>query len=196
MGKDVLVYKSTNAAFVFGVRRPTNANYLVLAFVEVERLIQENWRRQYRWCRGWLGDVKREVETPDLWAQLSDSEARSDDQQAFWQHVADDADNTPFTAREQEQIAERLEALRRQIIDAHALTADKIAPLDAGISHLIEASRRVGRKDWLVMFIGVMCTLVATAVIRPDYVSHLIQAFVHGLESMYRPGAPGLPPGI
>ena len=54
----------------------------------------------------WLNAVRRDVETPDLWAQLQ----RPD----LFAAVSAAADgNTPFTAEEQEDIAVQMQALRQ-----------------------------------------------------------------------------------
>lgn len=96
----------------------------------------------------WLKEVKRDLETPDLWAEL-------------WREIHllgvgsnEVTENTPFTQDEQKQIAERLRGLPRHVSDATVLSEAQKQILNENIDYLIDGARRLGRKDWLSTFIG------------------------------------------
>jgi hypothetical protein len=115
-GEDIcLRYLPSVAYFVFG----GDPGSYVLRFVAGDEPVTE--RTVYSWeslmtrIEQWLGDVKRDTETPDLWAELRR-------QTELLAAVGDESvDNTPFTPSEQEGIARRLEEFRTQVKDPYAL---------------------------------------------------------------------------
>jgi hypothetical protein len=91
----------------------------------------------------WLGGVKGELETPDLWVELER------DARLFFGATSDDlAANTPFTPEEQTEIAARLQTLAEHARRTYSLSAAQMQALDAKLDYLVNASRRLGRKDW------------------------------------------------
>jgi hypothetical protein len=83
--------------------------------------------------------------------------------------------------------------LRQTIISRHDLSVGQLRQLDERIEQLLEASRHLGRKDWLLLFLGAMFSLVAGAVIPADAVSQLVETVMHGLDALYGPEDPLLP---
>src|SRR5664279_864882 len=160
----------------------------VLRFVAGDEPVVE--RTVYSWeslmtrIEQWLGDVKRDTETPDLWAEVRR-------QTELLAAVGDESvDNTPFTPSEQEGIARRLENFRTQVNDAHALSEQKLRDLESAIEYLVDASRRLGRKDWLLVFIGATATGLATA-IPSDASRHIVLTLLASILRFF-PGFPEL----
>jgi hypothetical protein len=72
----------------------------------------------------WLGEVKRDLETPDLWAELQ--------REAKLLGAGSNAvtENTPFTPGEQKEIAGRLKELAKYVRKTHSLSPAQMQALD------------------------------------------------------------------
>src|ERR1700731_270381 len=106
------------------------------------RLGAHNWLTIPPRISSWLEEVKRDLETPDLWAELQRDAERL--------HVAtsdDVTENTPFTLVEQNEIAERLQALAEDARRTYSLSEAQMRVLNAKLDYLVNASHRLGRKD-------------------------------------------------
>jgi len=124
----------------------------------------------------WLSYIKRDVETPDLWAELQrETELLGD----AWR---DAVENAPFTPNERADVARQLQELRRYVQDAYSLSERQLSDLDSKIDFLVDAAARLGRKDWLVVFIGTMAGFVLVAVLPPDAARHIVLAFLSGIS--------------
>jgi hypothetical protein len=71
----------------------------------------------------WLEDVKRDLEMPDLWAEL-----QRDSQMLFGADSDDVTENKPFTQAEQNEIAERLQALAEHVRHTYSLSVARGFP--------------------------------------------------------------------
>jgi hypothetical protein len=144
-----------------------------------------SWATLMERIRRWLGEVKHDLETPDLWAELrSDTElleATSDETR----------ENTPFTPSEQKEIARSLQGLGEDAKRTYALSAAQEQELDAKLDYLVDAAGRLGRTDWRGVFVGVMVSLVLSGVLPPESVRHILLALLRGIGHLY--GFPHLP---
>ena len=68
--------------------------------------------------------------------------------------------------------------------------------MDARLGQAEQASRRLGRKDWLMLFNGAVFSLILTDLITPQTAQQVIMLTVHGLGHLFGIGAPPphLPP--
>jgi hypothetical protein len=96
----------------------------------------------------WLQDVKRDLKTPDLWAELQ-REA-----ELLGANFDDVTENSPFTSDEQNEIAGRLRELADHARRTYSLSEAQIRLLDAKLGYLVGAAGRLGRIDWLNAFAG------------------------------------------
>jgi hypothetical protein len=72
----------------------------------------------------WLGRLKLDVDTPDLWAEVQR-------ERALLAAVSDEAiENTPFTPAEHEEIAEQLQELKNYQTRALSLSEEQVRLLD------------------------------------------------------------------
>lgn len=123
----------------------------------------------------WLGDVKRDLETPDLWAELQ-REAQ------LLGAISDDVtNNTPFTSDEQNEIVARLQALAEHARHTYALSASQTRALNTKIDYLVNASRRLGRIDWLNVCAGATLGYVLTASLPPEVAREMFLGFVRAI---------------
>jgi hypothetical protein len=68
--------------------------------------------------------------------------------------------------------------------------------VDARLDEAEAASRRIGRKDWLLLFAGVILTLIATGLLPPESVHHVLMMVFLDLGHLFGGGRrpPQLPP--
>ena len=154
-----------------------------------------SWTGVMKQVEFWLSAVKRDVETPDLWAQLQR-------ERELVAAVSDQAnDNTPFTAAEREEIAEQLRELKDHLGRVHSLSEEQARLLDERIAYLVDAASRVGRKDWLLIAAGVIFSYVLAAALPPDSATHIVGTLLTSIGHILWGGHPpwggplGLPGG-
>jgi len=137
----------------------------------------------------WVSEVKNDLETPDLWAELR-KEA-----ELLRGAYTEAGDNAPFTLPEQEEIERRLRELESQVAQTCTLRGPEVEDLHAKIDYLVEAARRVGRIDWLNLFVGaIACYLIAG--IPPEPARCIFQALGKCLQVIghfFGQGFPELP---
>jgi hypothetical protein len=155
-----------------------------------QQIIDNDWPRVERRFYNWAKAVKELVDTPDLWVALR----REKD--AFSSTEYRTMSNAPFTADERLRIAEQLREIKVHIIEQYELSGERLSRIEGDLDEVVEASHRLGRKDWLNIFYGVMFTLIVTALLPPDTVQHMIVTVIHGLGDLFGFGAPppSLPP--
>ena len=113
-----------------------------------------SWAKVEELVRRWADEVKRDVDTPDLWADLE----RDGEILTGARFV--DVDNTPFTLDEQAEIAVRLLEIIEFAKTTYALSSAQVVELEAKFDAAKTAAGRIGRKDWLLLFFGVMFTVI------------------------------------
>lgn len=138
----------------------------------------------------WAAEVKKVTEAPDLWTEIQ----RSGDLVTEIQQEA--VANTPFTQEEQEQIAVQLEYIKEQIREQFELTSEQIAKVYQRLDEATEASKRMGRKDWLLIFSGTIFTVIVTDIVTPGVAEHIFITFIHALGHLFTGGhePPQIPP--
>jgi hypothetical protein len=132
--------------------------------------------------RRWAEEVKRDVDTPDLWADLE----REGEILTGARYV--DVENTSFTSAEQAAIAEQLRQIKELVKTTYALSDAQMLFLEAKLDDIGAAASRVGRKDWLLLFYGVMFTVIVTGLLPPEAVQHVILTAVQALEHLFDSG--------
>lgn len=151
-----------------------------------------NWEGVPPLIRKWASDVKRYAETsaqiPDLWAELQRNKE-------FLTDVRYDNDeNSPFSPDEQAEIAQRLRAIKEDAQQKYSLTDDQMERFTANLDKIEEASHRIGRKDWVLLFYGALFSLVLANVLSSDAVYHILGSFLQSLGYFFGIGGP--PPPI
>jgi hypothetical protein len=138
-----------------------------------------------------VADFEKYQAMPDLWGQLKR------DKEFLGMQAGEKLNNTPFSPDEQKVISGSLEQIRDYITTTYELTSEQISNLDAKLDHAEEASKRLGRKDWFVLFNGAVFSLILTDTITPDTAQHIIMMAIHGLSHLFGMGGGPLqlPPG-
>lgn len=136
----------------------------------------------------WANKVKELEDLPDLWAQMErNRELITEIQQT-------DSDNTPFTQDEQRQISAQLQDIKELIRGQFELTTEQVSQVDEKIDDVIEASKRMGRKDWLIYFLGTITSLIITATVTGGIGEQIIAMVIYALGNLFTGG--NAPPQI
>lgn len=101
----------------------------------------------------WVGLLRKEIDTPDLWAAIASG------QSSVMQATATASENTPFTAPERAQVAMFLGEIRTYIQASAGLPPDRFNIVVEKLAYLEQAADRMGRKDWLNLFLGVLFSM-------------------------------------
>ena len=151
-----------------------------------------NWPYEvYSWesviprVTGWLAEVKRDLETPDLWAELRrEAEVIGG--------ASNEANkNTPFTPEEQGEIVGRLQELAEYARRTYSLSGPEMQILNAKVDYLVGAVGRLGRIDWRNAFAGVILGFIFAAVLPPESARHIFLTLLRAVGHLY--GLPELP---
>jgi hypothetical protein len=139
----------------------------------------------------WAASVRRDLETPDLWAEFRRA--------AESLGVAADApiENTPFTEDEQRQIEGRLQELKEYVRTTYSLSGPQMQAVDAKLDYLVDASRRpgIGRSDWQLMLYGAVLGWILQTVLPPDVAKDILLMALRGLGQLLGYHIPELPSG-
>jgi hypothetical protein len=127
----------------------------------------------------WLQFVKHDLDTPDLWAELQ----REGELLRVGSNEV--AENAPFTPEEQKAIAGRLDDLAKYIRTMHSLSQAQMQPLEEKLDYLVEASGRLGRKDWLNAFIGITLAFMLSAALAPESARTMFLTFLRAIGHLY-----------
>ncbi|GAH49331.1 unnamed protein product, partial [marine sediment metagenome] len=160
---DFYEYSSYWIVFSPGSGRPVEKN-----------LVAPEWESIPPYVSQWLAELKREVEEPDLWAHISEYRLPEG------ATPRDDTSNKPFAAFEVEQIEKSIREIGIFLREHYGESEG----IEGKLDYLIEASKRMGRKDWLNICIGTLVTLGVTQAIQGEHIQHvwnLIRAALKGV---------------
>jgi hypothetical protein len=126
------------------------------------------------------------VSAPDLWTGLGKTREFIEDGQRS------SFGNTPFTLDEEAAVSAQLRAIKTHIRETYSPTTDQMSHIEARLDAAEEASRRIGRKDWIMMFNGAVFSLILSDLAPPAGAQHILMLALHGLGHLF--GVGGLPP--
>jgi hypothetical protein len=134
----------------------------------------------------WLEDIKRDIATPDPWAEL-----RSMGEIPDAEVVEEDVDTSPFSAEEQVEISRQLDSLRAEL--EGQLTEAEARILAQQFEYIKDASEDTRRDRWVELFKGVLLGDVVNGQLPSPIVVHILSAAAHFVAGLH--GFPQLPPG-
>jgi hypothetical protein len=147
-----------------------------------------NWEGVPPLIQQWASGVKRYAEIsaqiPDLWAELQRNKEFLTDARY------DNDENMPFSPDEQAVITQGLRAIKEDSQQKYSLTDDQMEHFAAKLDEIEEASRRIGRKDWVLLFYGALFSLGITNVLSSDAVYHILGSFLQSLGYFFGIGGP------
>lgn len=120
-----------------------------------ERMIV-NWAGVLTAANEWMGLLKREIETHDLWAALPT-------ERLFQSSGSEEtSDNNPFTPAELSEVRKCLKEIKAHVMKVTTLTMAQTKIVEARFEHMEEAATRMGRKDWFSLVIGSLVGVVTS----------------------------------
>jgi len=121
-----------------------------------------SWDDCVRNAGEWARLVRAELNTPDPWKALPGIATQT--------HlaVAPNVANTEFSHLETERLAQGIDQIRRLFNDAVGTSNEKLGLIDQQLNTLLDASKRMGRKDWVNQAIGALITLSITLGLQPE----------------------------
>lgn len=137
------------------------------------------WEKRLKALQIWLAALKEEVETPDLWASIGQEKALSA------AAASATIDNRPFTAVELSLISGKLNEIKGNLLASQLFATDQAETIDSQFEYLREASRRMGRKDWLLILYGGLITLVVGLALAPEAAKSLLRLAATAFQSLW-----------
>ena len=130
-----------------------------------QRVESGSWNAQFNHFKEWLGYLRREVDSPDLWSAISQ-------ESELIEATTSDESNTPFTAEEKAYILSGIKEIKQYLLTAHRLDPELV---ETRLNYLAEASNRVGRKDWINLLLSVLVGIVMQAALPPESTRELFR---------------------
>ena len=93
--------------------------------------------------------------------------------------------NTPFSEEEQKAISVQLKLVAEIIKKTYELTVEQSAEIDKKFEEAEKASRRMGRKDWGLLFAGAVLSLILADAITPGIAGHILMMIEHGIGRLF-----------
>ena len=150
---------------------------------DLKQSVEETFDQLIGVINRWADEVSKTVEAPDLWAEIRQGRRLISE----IQETA--SENTPFTEDEKRQIAAQLQKIKEQVSEQFELTSEQIAQVDEKLDEVIEASKRMGRKDWLIYFLGSITALIITATVAAGVGEHIFSMVINGLAHLFTGGS-------
>jgi hypothetical protein len=137
------------------------------------------WEVKLQFTRQWLAELRKEVEAPDLWADIGQEKVLSTAASST------DLDNRLFTAAEQSLIAAKLDEIKGYILEEQHFNAEQAEFVQREFADLKESSRRFGRKDWLRVLLGVLISQVINLALTPEKAKGLFALAGTAFQSLW-----------
>jgi hypothetical protein len=97
------------------------------------------------WITNWANEVREITDAPDLWREIRRS------REVIAEIGQTDSGNTAFSQDEQRQIAVQLQQITEQLKKQFELTNEQTERIEEWREEVVEASERIGRKDWKLL---------------------------------------------
>jgi hypothetical protein len=139
-----------------------------------------NWKSQFIDFVIWTDRLKNELETPDFW------EASLNASKIFGPKADKGLTNELFTTEEQTYISAKLLEIENYLIEKSNNTSEDISFIKDKINYLDERSKRLGKKDWLNIVIGISFKIAVdiglSSEVAKDFFKLVGTAFGHFLS--------------
>jgi hypothetical protein len=132
----------------------------------IEHAGAASWSVQIQYVNAWLKKLKRELEEPDLWEAIANEKVLSE-------ISVEQNENIPFSIEEIHRIQESLNEIKQYLIPSQPFSAEQLKYLDARFDYLDDAATRLGRKDWIVIFVGSLTNIIVGLALTPSIAREL-----------------------
>jgi hypothetical protein len=144
----------------------------------------KDWEGVLEQLAYWADEVQYVIDTPDFWEELQQVPEIMATAQAA------EASNAPFTPDEQAEISRRLDEIKNLVREKFELTDEQLSVIDQRLDDAEEASKRLGRKDWLMAFYGAVISTFMTDEIPPHVIQTIVSTVLHGIAHLFGIGGP------
>ncbi len=138
-----------------------------------------SWAAKESALREWLAELRQEVDAPDLWASIGPERELAN------AALADEVENTLFNENELRLIGNVLDDLRKEIGSMEQSEMRQAAIIDNQFAYMRQASTRMGRKDWLMLFYGDLVNILTNFLISPEQVHQILGGAATALQSFW-----------
>jgi hypothetical protein len=133
------------------------------------------WREVLLHTKEWAEEIRK----PNFWVDLGSAK------EILTRALNKSADNSPFTLGEQAEVAARLQAIQAYVEKTYELSREQIKVVQDGFKEAESASKRIGRKDFVLLFGGTLLSLIVSGALTPEMVQHVLLVTMHGIEHIF-----------
>jgi hypothetical protein len=151
---------------------------------QVEGSPAMSWDDQIQLVDFWLRYLAREIESPDFWTTIASEKALS-------KASNNQTENTAFSAEEVHKIHESLDEIKKSLISLQSFSPEQRQYLDNNFDYLKNAAKRMGRKDWMILFVGQLFNTALMLALNPSIAQNLFR--IAGTIFKWLTGNPLLP---
>ena len=167
-----LNYRGSALFFLFDRRRGGHSGGFLATFSPgkerlIETYINSNWDGQRGSFKQWLQNLRREIEQPDLWAEVAKYQLPPG------VRVGPQATNEPFSADEAEQLSSTLREIHNLIVAQGEKTEEQIKTINERLEYLTDAVKRLGKRDWINTCIGVLVQTATQFALAPEQAAEM-----------------------
>lgn len=118
--------------------------------------------------RQWLDDVSTEHIEPDLWRT-------NEDERAVISQNFEETGNAPFTPMEQTRIYVAVNEIKEFLISTGEYSGTQLQFIEHRLAHLEDSSKRLGRKDWIMLAMGTLTNIIVGVSLAPEATREFIR---------------------
>ena len=115
----------------------------------------------------WISSLQADLNASSPWHAFAEAES--------FGRFATGSDNPSFTNQEQALVATAIGEVKLLVSSQSQLSSDRIRILENDLDHLSEAVKRVGKKDWILMFVGWGVNAALTNALSANVLSQVFQ---------------------
>lgn len=133
------------------------------------------WDEQIQHVYIWLRSLAREVSTVSLW----DTFGREPTRELATANLSD----SKLNKEQRQEIEVRVQTVRLYL-RANVDDPDRRARAEKKLDELIDASKRLGKKDFANVALGLLMTIAVEAALDPDRAQHVVNLFFTGVHTL------------
>ena len=127
------------------------------------------WSNARDFVRIWAEVLSLELSEIDLWESIATEKVLN------VKVEASPVEDTPFDPVEQQRIRANLNEIKEYLESTQQLDDEQREVVTARLAYLEDASTRLGRKDWVLVAIGVITNIIVTGSFSPTQAHELLQ---------------------
>lgn len=180
---DVLTYKDSDYYFQFKIYdKSFSWSYspgTSLLDVSGGGTIIEDWNDMHEAAEIWMESIKKDINEPDLWANLPET---SD---SLWQSTVSEYENSRFTNDEHTIIVQGVQKIREFVIE-FGIANNEIKLLDNKLDYLVESSKKLGRKDWILVAWGTLLSVITSLALDSNSAKTIFEIAGKAFNDLYQ----------